>query len=150
MITKIGGDNNRVEFAWTFSTATPFQVKYNYITEGSGGQDDFNHVLKAVEKDNSNWKVRLKAYNDSNIDRLDNCSIYIYNGSNSTQIVILNGIYDQQTGPWYDLNATDTEYIWMHVEVSSAGTSYIYTYLEILVPDTTVYARYIIAFEITQ
>jgi len=110
---------------------------------------DFNYVLKLVEKDNSNWTVRLKAYDNSSISRLDNCTIYIYNGSNSTQIIILNGAYNQQTGPWYDLNASDTEYIWMHVETSSTGTSYIYTYLEIRVPNKTVYAQYIITFKIT-
>ena len=146
--TKIGGDNNRVEFVWTYSTGPPWQVKYNCLTEDSGGQGDFNHVLKAVEKDNSNWKIRLKAYDDSNKDRLNNCTIYIYNGSNSTQIVILNGAYQNQTGPWYDLNASDTEYLWMHVETSGAGTSYVYVYLEILVPNKTTYARYIITFEI--
>jgi hypothetical protein len=37
----------------------------------------------------------------------------------------------------------------MHVETSSAGTSYVYAYLEIKVPNTTIYARYIITFEIT-
>ncbi len=148
VITKIGGDNNRVEFVWTYRTATPYQVKYNYITEGGGGQGDFNHVLKFVEKDGSNWKVRLKAYDNSSIARLNNCTIYIYDGSNSTQIVILNGAYENQTGPWYDLAASDTEYIWMHVETSSAGTSYVYVYLEILVPNKTTYARYIITFEI--
>jgi len=105
--------------------------------------------LKFVEKDNSTWKVRLKAYDQSNIGRLDNCSIYIYDGSNSTQIVILNGVYNQQTGSWIDLNASDTEYIWIHVETSSAGTSRVYAYLEIRVPTKTVYARYVITFEIT-
>ena len=145
--TKIGGDNNRVELVWTCGTGGPYQVKYYYISE-TMGQGDFNYVLEFVEKDESNWKVRLKAYDNSSITRLDNCSIYIYNGSNSTQIVILNGAYENQTGPWYDLAASDTEYIWMHVETSGAGTSYVYVYLEILVPNKTVYARYVIAFEI--
>jgi len=118
-------------------------------TAAGGGSGDFNYVLNMTEKDGSNWKVRLKAYDNSSLSRLDNCTIYIYNGSNSTQITILNGAYNQQTGPWIDLNATDTEYIWMHVETSSAGTSYIYTYLEIRVPNKTVYAQYIITFKIT-
>lgn len=112
------------------------------------GEGDFNYILKFVEKNSSNFKVRLNAYDDFNRSRLDNCSIYIYDGSNSTQIVISNGDYDNQIGPWYDLNALDTEYIWMHVEVSSAGISYVYAYLEIKVPDNTVYTRYIITFEI--
>jgi len=145
---KVGGDNGRVEFVWTQRTTSPYRVKYNYIG-GGVGQGDFNYVLKFVEKDNSTWKVRLKAYANSSITRLDNCSIYIYDGSNSTQIVILNGLYENQTGPWIDLNASDTEYIWMHVETSGAGTSDVYAYLEIRVPNTTTYARYIIKFEIT-
>jgi len=145
--TKIGGDNNRVELVWTCGTGGPYQVKYYYISK-SMGQGDFNYVLKFVEKDGSNWKVRLKAYDDSGITRLDNCSIYVYNGSNSTQIVIFNKAYQNQTGPWYDLAASDTEYIWMHVETSNPGTSAVYVYLEILVPNTTVYARYIIKFKI--
>ena len=81
--------------------------------------------------------------------RLDNFFIYIYDGCNSTQVLISNGAYDKQTGPWYNLNASDTEHIGMHVETSSAGTSYVYVYLEIKVPKTTIYARYIITFEIT-
>jgi hypothetical protein len=145
---KIGGDNNRVELVWTYRTNLPFEVKYYYVSE-TMGQGDFNHVLKMIEKHDSNWKVRLKAYDNSSITRLDNCSIYIYDGSNSTQIVILNGAYQNQTGPWYDLNASDTEYIWMRVETSSPGTSYVYVYLEILVPSKTIYARYIITFKIT-
>jgi len=118
-------------------------------TGTSSGSGDFNYVLNMTEKDGSNWKVRLKAYDNSSLSRLDNCSIYIYDGSNSTQIIISNGTYDQQTGPWYNLTASDTEYIWMHVETSSAGTSYIYTYLEIRVPNKKVYAQYIITFKIT-
>ena len=148
---KLGGDNSRVEFAWTNGTSQ-YGVRYNYITKGEGGdpgQGDFNYVLKFLEKDNSNWTVRLTAYDNSSMSRLDNCTIYIYNGSNSTQIIILDGAYSLQTGPWYDLTALDTNYIWMHVEASSAGTSYIYTYLEILAPDSGLHMFYAITFEIT-
>jgi hypothetical protein len=101
------------------------------------------------ETQGANWKIRLSAYGQSNIGRLTNCSIYIYDGSNSSQIVISSGGYSQQTGPWYDLTASDTEYIWMHVEASSTDTSYIYVYLEILVPNITTHAQYILTFVIT-
>jgi hypothetical protein len=113
-----------------------------------GPTGDFDYVLNMTENHNSNWTVRLSAYDQTDLDKI-NCSIYIYDGSNSTQIVILDGDYANQSGPWYDLNASDTEHIWMHTEKSGAGTSYIYAYLEIKVPNTTVYARYIITFEIT-
>jgi len=110
---------------------------------------NFNYVLKMTENHGLNWKVRLRAYAQSNIGRLFNVSIYIYDGINSTQIVIFNGAYSQQTGPWYDLVASDIEYIWMRIEASSAGTSYIYVYLEILVPNKTTYAQYVITFGVT-
>jgi hypothetical protein len=116
---------------------------------GGSGQGDFNYVLKSIEQDGSNWKVRLKAYDQSNIGILTNCTIYLYDGSNSTQIIILNGAYDQQTGPWYDLFALDTHYLWMHAEKSAGGTSYVYAYLEILIPSTTTYAQYVLTFKIT-
>jgi len=113
------------------------------------GAGDFNYVLNMTENQGSDWEVRLSAYDQFNISRLSNCSIYIYDGSNSPQIVIVNGNYTQQTGLWYDLAVSDTEYIWMHVETTSAGTSFVYAYLETRVPSTTTYVQYIITFEIT-
>lgn len=118
----------------------------NIVTQN---QTDFNYVLKITENHGSSWKIRLKAYNQSNIGRLINCSIYIYNGSNSIQIVILNGAYSQQIGAWYDLFASDSEYVWVHVERSYAGTSYVYAYLEVSIPNTATYAQYLVTFVIT-
>lgn len=116
---------------------------------GYNDSSNYNHVLRMTENHGTNWKVRLRTYDQSNIERLNNCSIFIYNGSNSTQITISNGSYSQQTGPWYDLTASDTEFIWMHVEASSTGTSCVYVYLEILVPSITTYAQHIVTFVIT-
>ena len=73
--------------------------------------------------------------------RLDICSVYVCDGSNYHQIGILDGDHDNQTGPWYVLNASDTECIWMHVETTSVGTSYVYAYLEIKGPNNSIYAR---------
>jgi hypothetical protein len=102
-----------------------------------------------TENSDSNWMVRFDAFDQLNIGRLASCSIYLYNGANSTKIVILNGGYDQQTGPWYDLSALETNYIWMHVDSSSTGISYVYTHLEILAPDSGIRLFYSITFEIT-
>jgi hypothetical protein len=134
-----GTAENSTSTIYTNSTSAKVSV------ESSG---DFKYVLNMTEKRGSNWTVRLSAYNQSDLNSL-NCSIYIYDGSDSTQIVILNGTYVNQTGPLNNLNASDTEYIWMHVETSGAETYYVYVYLEIRVPDKTTYARYIITFEIT-
>jgi hypothetical protein len=113
------------------------------------GSGDFNYVLKMVEQANADWNIRLKAYDQSNLSRLQNLTIYVYDGANSTQIVISNGAYSQQIGPWYDFNASDTNYLWIHFEPSSSGTSYVHVYLEIRLPTTTTYAQYIITFQIT-
>lgn len=147
---KVGGDNSRLEFIWTQGTSIPFNVKYNYITF-AGGEGDFDHVLKVVNQVSDPWEIRLKAYDQSNIGRLNNCTIYLHNGGNLSQIIIISGEYTQQVGDWYDLvgsGADGTDFIAMHIE-ATVGTSYIYVYLEILIPSTSTYARYIITFEIT-
>ena len=132
--------NDSTQDAWNIDAA----LLHVWTSKG-----DFNYALRITENNGSNWKVRLRAYDQFSIGRLKNCSIYIYDGTNSTQIIILNGSYSQQIGPWYDLTALNTEYIWMHIERSISGTSYIYIYLEILVLNTTIYARFIITFVIT-
>ena len=147
----VSNGNAKIKITGTKTTTSEYQQQVNqinlvYVYEAS---PDYNYLLGMTENHGSNWKVRLRAYDQSNVGRLSNCSIYIYNGSNSTQIVILSGAYNQQTGPWYDLTASDTEYIWMHVEASNAGVSHVNVYLEILVPNTTTYAQYIVTFVIT-
>jgi hypothetical protein len=122
------------------------QVKLAYDYNVS---PNYDCVLGISENHGDDWKVRLRAYNESNMGRLNNCSLFIYDGSNSTQIVILNGAYSQQTGSWYDLAASDIGYIWMHVEATSTEISYIKVYLEILIPNTATYAQYILTFVIT-
>lgn len=138
-------DGERIEFIRVQGLTSPFKIQYNYL---ASAPQDFDYVLKVVNNVPNLRKIRLNAYSDTNRDRLDNCTIYFYNGGGSNQIVIIDGNYENQTGTWYDLAASDTDYIAMHIEAPS-GVSYIYVYLEILIPDTTIYARYIITFEIS-
>jgi hypothetical protein len=111
----------------------------------------FNYVLRINNTETGSWQIRLKKYSDSNINRLQNCTIYFHNSSDGTsrQIYIEDGSYTNQTGPWYDLGDFETIYIAMTVEATSTGTSYVRTYLEILIPDKTTYAQYILTFEFT-
>jgi hypothetical protein len=147
----VSNGNAKIKITGVKTTTSQYQQRVNQVklAYDYNVSPSYNYVLRMTENHGNNWKVRLRAYDQSNMARLSNCSLYIYDGSNSTQIVILNGAYNQQTGPWYDLSASDIEYIWMHVEASSTGTSYVYVYLEILVPNITTYAQYIVTFVVT-
>jgi hypothetical protein len=147
----VSNGNARIKVTGIATTSSKYlqqinQVRLVYVYTAS---PDYNYLLRMTENHGVTWKVRLRAYNQANIGRLSNCSIYIYNGSNSTQIIISSGSCTQQTGPWYDLTASDIECIWMHVEASSTDISYVYVYLEILVPNTTTYSQYVLTFVIT-
>jgi hypothetical protein len=110
---------------------------------------NYNLVLKTVNQVADAWKIRLRAYDQSNIGRLSNCTIYFYNGGGvSRQIYILSGAYSQQFGSWYDLNGLSTVYIAMTVSATTNGTSLVYAYLEVHVPGTSTYNLMIITFEI--
>lgn len=110
----------------------------------------YDYVLKFANQIADLWKVRLGAYDQSNIGRLSNCTIYFYDGGGvSRQIYILNGAYSQQFGNWYDLTSFSIVYVAMTVSATSTGTSYVYVYLEVLVPGISTYNLMVITFEIT-
>jgi len=113
---------------------------------------DYDFVLKVVNNISDHWEIRLKAYSQSNIGRLDNCTIYFHNASDgfSGQVYIVNGSYTQQTGPWYDWPASVTEkYIAVTLQANNSEVSYVSVYLEVLIPDKTTYIRYVLTFEFT-
>ncbi|MDH5482004.1 MAG: LamG domain-containing protein [Candidatus Bathyarchaeota archaeon] len=111
----------------------------------------YDYVLRVNNTATDSWEIRLKKYADSNIGRLQNCTIYFHNSTdgNLSQIVIESGAFVNETGPWYDVGSLETIYIAMTVEATSKVTSYIYAYLEVRTPGTTTYLQYIIEFEIT-
>jgi hypothetical protein len=109
---------------------------------------NYDYVLEVVNQVADAWKIRLSAYDQTNIESLSNCTIYFHDGSGvSRQIQVLNGWYAQQNGTWYDFAALSTVYIALTVSVSSAGFSYIHAYLEVLVPGTSTYNLMVITFE---
>jgi len=111
----------------------------------------YDYVLRVNNTVTDSWEIRLKKYSDSGINRLGNCTIYFRNSTNdnSTQIVIENGSFNQTEGSWYSLGSLETVYIVMMVEANTTGISSVYTYLDILTPASTTYARYIVALVIT-
>ena len=111
----------------------------------------YDYVLRVNNTVTDSWQIRLKEYSNSSVGRLQNCTIYFHNSTdgNSPQIVIENGSFINETGSWYNMGTLETIYIAMTVEANSTGTSHVYVYLEVLIPNTTTYAQYIIVFEIT-
>jgi hypothetical protein len=86
---------------------------------------DFDYVLRANNTVTDSWQIRLGKYSDSNINRLQNCTINFHNSTDGTsnQILIANGAYTQNVGTWYNLSASATIYIAMTVEAREHHTS---------------------------
>ncbi len=148
------GGNAKIRLAGVLSTTTQYQQKANQIKldYSYDASSDYDYALKLVNQVSDPWKIRLRAYSQSNIARLNNCTIYFHNATDGTsgQIYIISGSFTQQTGPWYDLPSSPAErYIALTLEASSSETSYVYVYLDVLVPDKTTYIQYILTFEIT-
>jgi len=145
--------NAKIKITGVLATTTQYQQKVNQVklVYSYSSSSNYNYVLKIVNATDS-WQIRLKAYSNSSIGRLNNCTIYFRNSSDGTsgQVYIVNGTFTQQFGLWYDLPASPAErYIVVTLDADNSEISYVYVYLEIRVPDNTTYAQYIITFEIT-
>jgi hypothetical protein len=107
------------------------------------------NVLQITNQTSGGWKLQLIKYNEVNIARLTNCTIWFHNGATSVQIKILNGDYSQISGDLYDFVPGSNNFITITASTNATGTSYIYSHLKILKPNTSTYALYIVTFEIT-
>jgi hypothetical protein len=112
--------------------------------------DAYDYVLQVNNQVANLWKVRLRAYDQANIGRLSNCTIYFRDGAGvSLQIYVYGGAYSQQVGSWYDLTSLSTIYIAMTAIANTTGTSYLYAYLEVLIPNTSTGILMVVTFEIS-
>ena len=146
--------NARIRITGVLSTTTQYQQIANQVrlVYSYNSSSDYNYVLRIINQVSESWKIRLRAYSQSNIARLNNCTIYFRNATDGTsgQIYMVSGSYTQQTGSWYDLPGSPEErYIALTLDANDSEVSYLYVYMDILVPDKTTYAQYILTFEIT-
>ncbi|UCD96674.1 MAG: DUF2341 domain-containing protein, partial [Candidatus Bathyarchaeota archaeon] len=116
------------------------------ISEGA-----FDYVTRINNTAAESRQIRLKSYSDSNLNRLGDCMIYFYNSTDavSNQIVVEDGSYSQNVGPWFDLGAFETIYVVVVTNAGFSGTSRISVNLEILTPNTATYIQYILEFRFT-
>jgi len=145
--------NTKIKITGSKTNTTQYQQEVNQakLDYRYNASSNYNYVLRIVNQVSDPWKIRLKAYSQSNIARLSNCTIYFRNSTNGTsrQIYIENGAYVNQTGPWYDLPASEERYIAVTLQATNSEVSYIDVYLEILIPNKTTYAQCVVTFEIT-
>jgi len=112
----------------------------------------YDYVLKVVNQGAGNWVVNMKVYGSSNIGRLSTLNISLHDGTSSNQIAVSGGSIVKSEGESYNLpgGVNSTIYISMsNLLATTAGTSYLYVYLKIRVPNTSTYSLYVITFEIT-
>jgi len=116
------------------------------VSNGTNNLD----ALKILNQTSNDSQLKLIKYNDTNIGRLTNCTIWFRDESTtSVQIKIIDGEYNQIVGEYYNLVGNGVDHITITASTNATGTSNIYTYLKILKPNTSTYALYIITFEIT-
>jgi hypothetical protein len=65
------------------------------------------------------------------------------------QIQILNGAYSQNYGDWYDITGLGTIYLAMKISAKNPETTFIYAFLEVLLPNTSTYNLMVIEFRIS-
>jgi len=143
----------KIKLTGVLATTTQYQQKVNQVKllYSYNSSPSYDYVLKIVNKVSDRW-IRLRAFSQSNITRLNNCTIYFRSSLDNTarQIYIVNGAYVNQTGDWYDLPASPAErYVVVKLQANDSNVSYVHVYLEIRVPNKTTYAQYVITFEIT-
>jgi hypothetical protein len=112
-------------------------------------ETDGLNVLKVLNKTNEDWMLQLIRFDENNVIRLTNCTIWLHNGNMfSKQIQVLNGAFTQTNGTLYTFVGGGVDYITITAYTNTTGTSYIHTYLKIIKANTSTYALYIITFEI--
>ncbi|MCX8150022.1 MAG: hypothetical protein N3D85_00730 [Candidatus Bathyarchaeota archaeon] len=148
--SNVNSGQAKIKITAVKNTTTQFQQKINQI-QLCFHTFKYDYVLRAANQVSDSWKIRLTAYDQASIARLTNCTIYLYDASNepSAQIVVTNGVYNQQYGNWVDLTALSNLKIAMVVSTSTAGASQIYAYLEVRIPNTTTYNLLPITFQIS-
>jgi len=146
------GENAKIKITGVLTSTTQYQQKINRIKLDYrySSSSTYDYVLKIANLVTGGWKVNMRVYGSSDVARLLNATISFHDGSTSNQIIIDGGVITQSEGPQYNLAASATIYISIsNLQTNTTGASYLYVYLKILFPGTSVYSLYIITFQIT-
>jgi hypothetical protein len=116
--------NFTIRFKGSAETADTNQDSWNIDVALLNLQTITNdYILNAISQKAYAQNITLTLYSYSNINRLSNCTVWFHDGSQSVQIIIINGVVTQNSGLNYALPASSSRYIAAYVQQSSAGTS---------------------------
>jgi hypothetical protein len=78
--------NAKIKITGILTTTTQYHQKMNQVelVYSYTSSSTYDYVLKIVNQVSDAWKIRLKAYSQSNIARLTNCTIYFRSSSDGT------------------------------------------------------------------
>jgi signal peptidase len=108
----------------------------------------YDYVLKITNNNSDSWLVNLKAYESSNIERIQHAIISFHNGSTSSQIIIDNGVITQTEGQMLELSNSTIHIKITELLVNSPGDSFLYIDLTSRLQDSDIYLKYFITVEI--
>jgi len=130
--------NAKIKVTGVLPTTAQFQQEINQI-KLTHKYDTYDYVLGVVSKKSYDQNIRLILYNDSNIGRLSNCTIWFRDSTTSTQIRIVGGAIVSSSGDWYPLPASSMRYVVVYADESSSGTSVLYIRLEAVKGSSIIY-----------
>ena len=130
-----------IRFKGSNETGDTTQDSWNIdATLLNGWPNTYDYILSATSQKAYDQNITLTLYNYSNINRLNNCTIWFHDGTQSVQIKITNGIITQSSGPNYLLPAGSSRYIAVYAQPSSTGTSTLSIRLEAKTQNSIIYA----------
>jgi len=91
---------------------------------------EYDYILKIISNKDYDQQVRLRLYDSSAVDRLENCTIWIHDGETTLQINITNGIIYNDSGEWITLPANGELYIAIYCRELYSGTTTLHMWLE--------------------
>jgi len=145
----LSGSNAKIRITAENMTTEAFQQLVNKVRLLQAEKKTLHdYVLNVQSQEASLWQVRLRAYGEANIQVLENCTVYFMN--ETSQVVVLDGAYDQSTGGWTNLPGLDSLHIVVDVSSLRVGAAKLLLYLDVRVPGTSSYASYVIHLKITQ
>ncbi len=122
-----------------------FQQKTNLLQLDFVQSITYNYILQIKNSGVSAYNIRLNGNTMTNPGRLGNFTAWFVSPF-STQLQVLSGTYNVQTGPFVSLGAGATIQLAIYINPLQTGTSNVNSLLQIYTPSTNDHIDYTITF----